>query len=57
MHFRHLTKEDKIPVFILFRLQRECDIWIKIEPECCVGKPKAKGGLMHLTAEDENENT
>ena len=26
-------------------------IGIKIEPDCCVGKPKAKGGLMHLTAE------
>ena len=25
---------------------------IKIEPGCCDGKPKAKGGLMHLTADN-----
>ena len=23
---------------------------VKIEPGCCVGNPKAKGGLMHLKA-------
>ena len=27
-----------------------------IEPGCCDGKSKSKGGLMHLTAGDENEN-